>query len=188
VGRIEDPTKTEIEEGFKAQYGPKVKIKLITVPTTEAASDAREQIEKKKVTVDQAWAQSKGWGLQEYTISANDQHEELKKIKEAAEALTTPGQLSPSIAQNLPQGSIFHLVLLEEKIPAVAGVTIDSPGIRAKVTDAVKNAKQQGWMSARLQILQRKAKVEIKDPTLSAIYAATTQAAATQPAPEAPKK
>jgi hypothetical protein len=182
TGRVEAPTDAEIEEGFKAQYGPKVEIRVITVKSMEDAAAVREQI-KSPDDVMRA-AQSKGAQVQSMTISANDTHPELKMIKEAAESLQEH-QLSPIIPQNVQNGAVYHLVYLDKKF---AAQTVTKASVESKVKEAVTGYKEQAWMSAKMQQLQAKCTFDLKNPILKSQYdqilaaqRAATQAAATQP-------
>src|ERR1035437_10043505 len=149
AGRLPATTDTERTEGFKALYGPKVKIQVMTFKTMEDAVGAKNDIAGGKDMY--RATQEKGGQIQSMTISENADQEELKKIKESAFALEAK-KMSAVISQNLPQGAMYQVVYLEEK---VAAQNVKEADVKDKVEKALINIKEQNWMTAKLRQLQQ---------------------------------
>ncbi len=169
-------TDTNLAEAFEAEYGERVRGRLLSVKTMEDAAEVRKAIEKEAKDPAEV-ANMRQIPMRSIIIPKSVNVEKnLKTLKDIAFELKER-QLSAALPQ--PDGT-YLLFYLDKKEPQQDVKLTD---VKEKLREKLTEQGEINWANNHLAWLRRQADIQVNDPVLSLQYAELIQrqkAAATQ--------
>jgi len=155
VGQAAVVSEEDLQTEYDKQYGPAVKVRMISVKTKEKADEIRAELEK-DITKFSALAQEHS--TDSYTAALGGvvpplrKHTNSEEIEKVIFAMK-PGELS----QPIPLAEQYLILLCEELIPAV----VKFEEVRTELEAIAKQKKEREVAGEYMQDLYENAKVEI---------------------------
>lgn len=191
-----DVTDAELTDAYLVEYGEKRKVHVIAYPSTAAPTVSPAQVsaalrarnaDGSPKTAEQVASELK---LQPPTVwivpKSAKNVDEIKGV--VFDYLKKVGDISAETEVPAGNGTKQKVLIILDEITADQTGTKTFNSVKADLTKKVADFKQSQWMNNHLVFLRSKAKININDPVLSAMFAqvaanmkAQADAAATQP-------